>query len=81
MPISFKKPSAEFVGYDSNIPVGVFADFFLEMDVDDSLPLDSIIQGCPVNEVTFKVDTNYLKISNGKLNAIKNTKVQRASYL
>lgn len=74
MPISFKKPSAEFVGYDSNIPVGVFADFFLEMDVDDSLPLDSIIQGCPVNEVTFKVNTDYLIISNGKLNAIKNTK-------
>lgn len=74
MPISFKKPSADYVGYDSNIPTGgVLADFFLEMDVQDSIPLDSIIQGCSIDEVTFTADSDYLSISNGKLTAIKNT--------
>ena len=74
MPISFKKPSAEFVGPDSGFGPGSFSNFVLEMDVDDSLPLDSILEGCSLNEVTFKADTNYVKISNGELKALKNTK-------
>ena len=73
MPISFKKPSAQYVGYDPKLPTGMFPDFFLEMDVDDSIPLDSLLQGCSIEEVKLTVNSKYATISNGKLTAIKNT--------
>lgn len=74
--ISFSKPSDPYLGEGLNM-TGVMPSYYLEMDVDNSYDVKSLlqVQGGTKDDVTLSVTSKYATISSsGILTAIKQTK-------